>query len=474
MYAFDNRYKLLNRLYILGLAQLLFFILYFYLILTGKEIFAYLLPLFFINLCLYPMLISYPQRMLIFFLIMLPFSAIGLFPTFYREIFLYFISIFGIFFLYITQFINKNKKFQISTYPISRQIVLLIAALVISFIHAVLRGWFSFHLLRHSYLMIESIVLLLLLMNLFQAKKDLLKASWIIFLACIIANLIFLSIAFMHGLVVIFVRRAFLPFASYSLNENAIFLGPFIVLGTSFLWLKDFQKKKTIIFLGIFVLVSALVITQSRGSWFAVLGGILYLFFKKRFYKGIVALTIFIAIFFTFQLSRGILTSRLEQIGSGDLALLARFSLWKAAIQIIKENWLFGVGANNFILIKYQFGVPFWLDPVKSFNTHNIYLEILVNLGVLGFIGFFGLIWKTLVKLTKVIKYTRDNELAVLSLGLKGALLTFLIHGLIDCGLFLNVIYFSLMILLGFSWAIININDSLYKVTNKDSKAVIE
>jgi O-antigen ligase len=160
-----------------------------------------------------------------------------------------------------------------------------------------------------------------------------------------------------------------------------------------------------------------------------------------------------------FQVFRGILSARLTQISTGDLSLLARISLWRVAVRVIEHNFLFGVGANNFLNIKYQYGIPHWLDPTKAFNTHNLYLEILVNFGIIGFIGFFSLIAKTFKKLSDIIKTKEDNDISTLSLGLKAAILTFLIHGLIDCGLYLNMIFYSFMIIIGFSWAIIILSE---------------
>jgi hypothetical protein len=99
MVDIDTRNFHLNNFIKFIILQLLVFITYFYILFTQEPIIAYLLPVFLINLSLYFYLITSPPKFLNFFLIFLPISVLGFFPSFYREIFLYFIQIFGLFFL---------------------------------------------------------------------------------------------------------------------------------------------------------------------------------------------------------------------------------------------------------------------------------------------------------------------------------------------------------------------------------------
>lgn len=438
----------LNKLILLQLALLLIF---FYLLFTQNQYIAYLLPFFFINLFIYIYLINSPIRLLNFFLIFMPISTIGLFPVFYREIFLYFIPIFGLFFIGITQFINKSDL-RLSWTPISKFIILLLSALIISIINASLHGWFSIKLLRQSYTLIQSVILLIVVISALNDRNKLLKSISILFFSAGISTFLFLIITFAQGLALS--RRVIVPFAEFSLNEVAIYFAPYIALGIGLLWSSTSFKKRILIILTIVIMVIALIITQSRGAWMAVFCSTVYLFYKRRYYRGIFIVGFFVAVLFLFSAFRNILSVRLAQFGGGDISLMHRFIIWKTALVMISKNFLFGVGMNNYLLIKYKFGFPTWLDPRKIYHTHNIYLEILTNLGIIGFLGFFGLIFKTLSKLTKIIK-SEANDFSMLALGFKAAILTFLIHGLVDSGLFRNVTFFSLIALIGLSWGIV-------------------
>jgi hypothetical protein len=74
-------------------------------------------------------------------------------------------------------------------------------------------------------------------------------------------------------------------------------------------------------------------------------------------------------------------------IDFSDRFVTHRIELIKASLQLIKENFWFGVGLNNFIpnLVKVSntFVNAWELQPV-----HNIFLLVFSELGVLGFIAF--------------------------------------------------------------------------------------
>jgi len=68
-----------------------------------------------------------------------------------------------------------------------------------------------------------------------------------------------------------------------------------------------------------------------------------------------------------------------------------RFFVISKSWQLLKDNWLLGVGAGNFIIaiIPFLVGSPFWMaQPV-----HNSYLLILLELGVFGLISYLFVLY---------------------------------------------------------------------------------
>lgn len=67
-----------------------------------------------------------------------------------------------------------------------------------------------------------------------------------------------------------------------------------------------------------------------------------------------------------------------------------RFTIWKDSLPIIKDNWLVGVGLDNFG-IAYE---KYYNDKTTD-KVHNVYLQILVTNGIIGFIPY--MIWLVMV-----------------------------------------------------------------------------
>lgn len=67
-----------------------------------------------------------------------------------------------------------------------------------------------------------------------------------------------------------------------------------------------------------------------------------------------------------------------------------RFTIWKDSLPIIKDNWLVGVGLDNFGLAYEKYYGDKTTDKV-----HNVYLQILVTNGIIGFIPY--MIWLIMI-----------------------------------------------------------------------------
>lgn len=103
-----------------------------------------------------------------------------------------------------------------------------------------------------------------------------------------------------------------------------------------------------------------------------------------------------------------------------------RFDIWKNSLNIVKDNYLVGVGYDNFHLAYYE-GVNLnevyfatidgVYQPVRKYvvmydNAHNIYLHKLISVGILGIIPYLVLGLLTFIKGIK----NKDN-LSIILLG---------------------------------------------------------
>jgi O-antigen ligase len=104
-----------------------------------------------------------------------------------------------------------------------------------------------------------------------------------------------------------------------------------------------------------------------------------------------------------------------------------RITLWRVGVQAFRMHPWTGIGLNNFRLIYGRFlGLQEWNATVHS---NNLYLEILVSLGLAGALPFFAWLGALVGDIRRTLARTGPDWL---SLSLGTALLAYLAHGLLD------------------------------------------
>jgi O-antigen ligase len=207
------------------------------------------------------------------------------------------------------------------------------------------------------------------------------------------------------------------------------------------------NKFSHINFYVMLALFYGLLLTQSRGGFISFICGFSVLMFFSQFlkqkesinYKKVsLGLLSTLLVFITTQLYDWqnyrenkefdlVEISRLEGISEHASH---RFILYDAAWQIIKEKPLLGHGYHNF-----QF---YWLKdqkpPFKNSKTkfvHNDYLQLLVDVGILGFIPMLLIIIIIYYQSWSVFKKT-NKEWGFILLGITGGMTAFFAHAMVD------------------------------------------
>jgi O-antigen ligase len=179
------------------------------------------------------------------------------------------------------------------------------------------------------------------------------------------------------------------------------------------------------------VVLSVLVLTKSRGAWLGFGAAVVYALLRVRSGRLWTAIVLAVLLLLGVGPLRETLLSRAGQTSEGDPSFLGRVVLWIYAWKVIKANWLLGVGFDNFRYVKHFYGYPEALWYTVRFHTHNVLLEVLADLGVLGFVGVCWLFVRTLVRLDRIVR-ARRSEAWALALGLAASLVAFAAHGLFD------------------------------------------
>ncbi len=180
----------------------------------------------------------------------------------------------------------------------------------------------------------------------------------------------------------------------------------FILLGI-FLIYK--QKIYRIIF-GILIWVGIYIVLSlySRGAYLALFAGFLVisLLRKRIFLIPLILLLIFWQTILPPKVVARINQTKTEE-GTLDSSSTRRIDVWKSSIELVKDNPVTGIGFNVFqYLPGYELG-----------DTHNIFIKILLEQGVIGFFIFLILFWLVFIRGWHLYRKSNDTFLKGLGLG---------------------------------------------------------
>lgn len=171
------------------------------------------------------------------------------------------------------------------------------------------------------------------------------------------------------------------------------------------------------------------LLTFSRGGYIALFSGLLLyiaISWKKMraSTKKIMFITLFSLVFFLLIPHNPITERLLSSFDTSDHSNTHRIFLWQQAFGEIIQRPLLGSGIGAYSAI---------IDPTANYRTpiyvHNLYLDITVELGLIGLVSFLALIFRTLY----IFYRQKDASLALFAIISMGIFLT---HAFFDSPLF--------------------------------------
>jgi len=210
---------------------------------------------------------------------------------------------------------------------------------------------------------------------------------------------------------------------------------------------KDMGKRPLYIY-AFLVLSSAFLLSMSRGGWFSLSVALLFMTFfilrkgKSRFiFFMSILLLITIGIFVFNATDMNLLLNRMSSYGELDFS--GRCEIWKGTLDLIKDNWLFGVGPGAFIynFPKYR---PAGLNMFVNY-AHSDYLQVFSEMGIFALGLMVFIITRIIRKGLATFKIARTPFKSWISLSLAVGVLTISLHGLGDFNFYIpaNAIIFT-------------------------------
>lgn len=216
-------------------------------------------------------------------------------------------------------------------------------------------------------------------------------------------------------------------------NYLAMYIAPSLIALAQIKNLKYNSAEKVFIFISGLNMLAAFYFTYSYAAWIAVILSLIALSVikNKKLFRNRTTLILFLLVILLF-------VTQLESKKASNLkkysrsSLESRIMIWRSAGNMLKKNWLLGVGSGNFQekYLEYQKYYPPYLEWAVP-HPHNLYMAFWLSGGVLSLAGF---IWTVILWLREVIK-KNDNAIKFIVLGI---MFYILIHGIFDTTYFKN------------------------------------
>jgi O-antigen ligase len=336
---------------------------------------------------------------------------------------------------------------------VSTSVLLILSGVILSLLNTIIHKNYSLIFIFNLGVVVFGALYFLLIIDSINHKNHLYSiVSLVQLVITLLAIYILLYVIYSNIYMLLYQGKSFnIWLLTMNANAVAMVLVPLTILLSS----KVFNVKKRIrsilpasIFMGAII---SIILSNSRGAWIGLFCGLAYLFIRLQKLKTIVYIVIIVAI--SIYLVGNIIVSRFNQTNFRDYSILIRFWIWIVALKYISQNPILGLGPDAFRLEKFKWGFPSYFDPVKVMSTHNIFLEVTVNYGVLFLIGFLLLLFYIISKSNNIIRSCNDYDDKYLILSINASIIALLVHSIFDCGVS-NVGILSVIILL-FSMAVV-------------------
>lgn len=210
-------------------------------------------------------------------------------------------------------------------------------------------------------------------------------------------------------------------------NHLAMFILPACVMLAG---ISKYEARNPKHLLSVFILGGALLWTQSLGTILAFGVGVVSVFLLRSswrrlftYWLGALLLVVLLTPFFAVHFSSYL-------IDQGDRSSLAsRIIIWQSAEDILKQNWLLGIGPGTFQehYLALQKNYPPYLEWAAP-QPHNLFLAVWLQAGILGLVGFLGLM---VAAFRRVLNPSR-HTLSPTTIAAASALVAMVLYGFVD------------------------------------------
>lgn len=246
----------------------------------------------------------------------------------------------------------------------------------------------------------------------------------------------------------------------YSTFDNPNVLGEYLVimipLAMAFFLRSEKVLHKLIYLVVLALCVLCLLFTWSRGAWLGAMFAVMVFLVATDKRWALCALVIIVVLPFipVVLSSNSAVVGRITSIGNmSDSSTAYRVSIWQSALRVIKDFWLSGIGPGSsaFSLVYQKYAAS---GVAYALHSHNLFLQLLVELGIGGFLVFIALLLKYFKSSAQTLIYENKKTLrATVTTACTAGILGLMLQGLTDYVWYNYKILLIFWIVLAFSTA---------------------
>ncbi len=235
------------------------------------------------------------------------------------------------------------------------------------------------------------------------------------------------------------------------LGEYLLLLIP-VCCGYIFSRTKTFNKFVTVCITAI--LCMCMIYTYSRGNWIGLMVAFMLFF---MFYDSRIVWLGVIALLFAPVLAPQTIIDRILSIGNtSDSSTSYRVYIWIGTIAMLKDYWLCGIGLGS---EAYNLIYPFYsYSGIVAPHSHNLYLQIITENGILGIISFVAIIFVYYKAVISTLITEKNKMLKATITGLSAGMFGYLVQGMFDNVWYNYRIVFMFYIIIALTICAVNIS----------------
>lgn len=197
------------------------------------------------------------------------------------------------------------------------------------------------------------------------------------------------------------------------------------------------------------LLLINLALTYSRGAYVAMaLAVIVFILLVE---KRLLILMVFVAAILPPMLPQTVLDRILSIVNFADTSTMFRMSIWQGSLRMARDFWLSGVGQG---LEAYHTVYPYYaLAAAGTLHSHNLFLQIFVEVGVGGFIIFIAILACFFRELANFWRKTQEFRLKLMASAIMAGMIGFLVQSFFDYTFFNFSIILTFYLFIGLGLA---------------------